>query len=60
MWAERPAEDAVNPALDAVKDHPWPLPLDPTALRRRRWAARTVLAYAEQEAARRPRGGRGR
>nr|WSX76953.1 ATP-dependent helicase [Streptomyces sp. NBC_00899] len=50
VWAERPAEDATNPALDDVKDHPWPLPLDPTALRRRRWAARTVLAYAEQEA----------
>ncbi|MFG1809368.1 ATP-dependent DNA helicase [Streptomyces sp. NPDC049040] len=53
VWAEPPAQDAVNPALETVEDHPWPLPLDPTALRRRRWAARTVLAYAaaDEEAA---------
>ncbi|WUH91124.1 ATP-dependent helicase [Streptomyces sp. NBC_00433] len=56
VWAEPPAEDATNPALDDVRDHPWPLPLDGTALRRRRWAARTVLAYAaaEEEAAEKP------
>ncbi|WP_073493107.1 ATP-dependent DNA helicase [Actinacidiphila paucisporea] len=51
VWAEPPAEGATNPALDGVRDHPWPLPLDPTALRRRRWAARTVLAYAAAEEA---------
>ncbi|WP_333770765.1 ATP-dependent DNA helicase [Streptomyces sp. IBSBF 2435] len=48
-WAEQPAEGETNPALDAVQEPPWPLPLDPVALRRRRWAARTVLAYTEHE-----------
>lgn len=46
-WAEDPAEDAVNPALETSVEHAWPLPLDPTALERRRQAARTVLAYLD-------------
>lgn len=46
-WAERPAEDEQNPALAAPADHPWPLPLDPAALEKRRQAAKTVLSYVE-------------
>lgn len=46
-WTEPPAEDAVNPALQTSVEHAWPLPLDPTALDRRREAARTVLAYLD-------------
>ncbi|MBM9507668.1 ATP-dependent DNA helicase [Actinacidiphila acididurans] len=45
IWAEEPAEDAVNPGLANTVEQPWPLPLDPEALERRRAAARTVLAY---------------
>jgi DNA helicase-2/ATP-dependent DNA helicase PcrA len=45
VWADPPAEDAENPALESPADHAWPLPLDPDALERRRHAARTVLAY---------------
>nr|WP_223187393.1 ATP-dependent DNA helicase [Streptomyces sp. CBMA29] len=46
-WAEPPAEDERNPALAASVEPPWPLPLDPTALERRRRAAKTVLTYLE-------------
>ncbi|WP_129306749.1 UvrD-helicase domain-containing protein [Streptomyces sp. L2] len=44
-WADEPAEDEENPALNtAGAEHAWPLPLDDTALARRRAAAETVLA----------------
>lgn len=47
-WADEPAEDEENPALaEAAADHAWPLPLDDTALARRRTAAETVLAHLE-------------
>ena len=46
-WADPPAENAVNPALQSPAEQPWPLPLDPAALERRRQAAKTVLAYLE-------------
>ncbi|MFF9807550.1 UvrD-helicase domain-containing protein [Streptomyces coeruleorubidus] len=47
-WADEPAEDAENPALhQATADQVWPLPLDETALARRRAAAATVLAHLE-------------
>ncbi|MER7896086.1 ATP-dependent DNA helicase [Streptomyces sp. NPDC096046] len=47
-WAEEPAEDEENPALHrATADQFWPLPLDETALARRRAAAETVLAHLE-------------
>ncbi|MFE1246685.1 ATP-dependent DNA helicase [Streptomyces sp. NPDC058735] len=47
-WAEEPAEDEENPALhQATADQAWPLPLDETALARRRAAAETVLAHLE-------------
>ncbi|MET7700796.1 ATP-dependent DNA helicase [Streptomyces sp. NPDC005485] len=50
-WADEPAEDEENPALDrASRDHAWPLPLDDTALARRRAAAETVLAHLERAA----------
>ncbi|MGW1670074.1 UvrD-helicase domain-containing protein [Streptomyces sp. NPDC002324] len=50
-WADEPEEDAENPALhESVADHAWPLPLDDTALRRRRAAAATVLAHLERAA----------
>ncbi|WP_405960220.1 UvrD-helicase domain-containing protein [Streptomyces sp. NBC_00024] len=52
-WADEPEEDAENPALhDAAADHAWPLPLDDTALMRRRAAAETVLAHLERAASR--------
>ncbi|MFH8519312.1 UvrD-helicase domain-containing protein [Streptomyces gelaticus] len=48
VWADGPAEDEKNPALDAeTADQAWPLPLDETALTRRRAAADTVLAHLE-------------
>ncbi len=51
-WAEEPAEDEENPALhQAAADQVWPLPLDDTALARRRAAAETVLAHLERLAA---------
>ncbi|MEU7426575.1 UvrD-helicase domain-containing protein [Streptomyces sp. NPDC040750] len=58
-WADEPAEDEENPALHtAATDHVWPLPLDDSALARRRAAADTVLAHLEtlaaQDAARPP------
>ena len=43
-WAEPPADGDVNPALASAVEPPWPLPLDPAALERRRQAAKTVLA----------------
>ncbi|WP_210585718.1 ATP-dependent DNA helicase [Streptomyces sp. GESEQ-35] len=47
-WADEPAEDEENPALHrATVDQVWPLPLDDTALARRRAAAETVLAHLE-------------
>lgn len=47
-WADEPAEDDENPALQrATVDQVWPLPLDDTALARRRAAAETVLAHLE-------------
>lgn len=52
-WADEPAEDEENPALaaGAVAGHAWPLPLDDTALARRRAAADTVMAHLEALAA---------
>lgn len=44
VWADAPAETDENPALaEASADHAWPLPLDGTALARRRAAADTVM-----------------
>ncbi|WNI29401.1 UvrD-helicase domain-containing protein [Streptomyces sp. ITFR-6] len=46
VWADEPAEDEENPALaESAADHAWPLPLDDTALARRRAAAETVMAH---------------
>lgn len=51
-WADEPAEDEENPALaGAAADHAWPLPLDDTALARRRAAADTVMAHLKALAA---------
>ncbi|MET9923663.1 MULTISPECIES: UvrD-helicase domain-containing protein [unclassified Streptomyces] len=48
-WADEPAEDEENPALAAPDtDQAWPLPLDATALTRRRAARDTVLAHLER------------
>ncbi|MEU9606062.1 UvrD-helicase domain-containing protein [Streptomyces sp. NPDC048057] len=48
-WADEPAEDAENPALEETgPDRAWPLPLDPASLARRRAAAQTVLAYLRE------------
>ncbi|MDX3278203.1 UvrD-helicase domain-containing protein [Streptomyces scabiei] len=50
-WADEPGEGAENPALHrSAADHAWPLPLDDTALLRRRAAAATVLAHLERAA----------
>ena len=46
-WAEPPAEDATNPALEAAAEPVWPLPLDQAALERRRAAAKAVLAAVD-------------
>ncbi|MEU6917794.1 ATP-dependent DNA helicase [Streptomyces olindensis] len=47
-WADEPADDEENPALhQATAEQVWPLPLDETALARRRAAAETVLAHLE-------------
>ncbi|WP_328423692.1 ATP-dependent DNA helicase [Streptomyces sp. NBC_00443] len=47
-WADEPAEGEENPALHRENaDQLWPLPLDETALARRRAAAETVLAHLE-------------
>ncbi|WP_240134829.1 UvrD-helicase domain-containing protein [Streptomyces sp. MUM 178J] len=54
-WADEPAEDAENPALrDAAAEQPWPLPLDPGSLARRREAADTVLAHLARTSAQEP------
>lgn len=51
-WADEPAEDEENPALaERDTDQAWPLPLDDTALARRRAARDTVLAHLESLAA---------
>ncbi|MFE3516982.1 UvrD-helicase domain-containing protein [Streptomyces sp. NPDC059166] len=48
VWADEPGEDEENPALQQKDaDQPWPLPLDHTALARRRAARDTVLAHLE-------------
>ncbi|MFE4688631.1 UvrD-helicase domain-containing protein [Streptomyces sp. NPDC056749] len=48
VWADEPGEDEENPALrDEDTDQPWPLPLDDTAMARRRAARDTVLAHLE-------------
>ncbi|MEU3185300.1 UvrD-helicase domain-containing protein [Streptomyces sp. NPDC006923] len=48
-WAGEPAENEENPAFEtAAEPHPWPLPLDPESLARRREAADTVLAHLEE------------
>lgn len=48
VWADEPAEDEENPALEERQaDRAWPLPLDDTALARRRAAAKTVLAHLD-------------
>ncbi|MGV9903885.1 UvrD-helicase domain-containing protein [Streptomyces sp. NPDC003388] len=53
-WADEPAEDEENPALHtAGADQAWPLPLDDTALARRRAAAATVRAHLDALAVRR-------
>ena len=47
-WAEPPAKDALNPALeDPGEERSWPLPLDPEAFALRREAASRVLAHLE-------------
>ncbi|MEV5726353.1 UvrD-helicase domain-containing protein [Streptomyces pharetrae] len=52
VWTDEPAEDEENPALhQAAADQAWPLPLDDTALARRRAAAETVLAHLDALAA---------
>ena len=52
VWADEPAEEEENPALrQATADQAWPLPLDDTALARRRAAAETVLAHLDALAA---------
>jgi DNA helicase II / ATP-dependent DNA helicase PcrA len=48
-WAQAPDDGEQNPALASAVEPPWPLPLDPAALDRRRQAARTVLARLEGE-----------
>ncbi|MEE4543188.1 ATP-dependent DNA helicase [Streptomyces sp. V4-01] len=49
-WAEPPADGEENPSLADATEPPWPLPLDPAALERRRQAAKTVLAHADAAA----------
>ncbi|MER5555890.1 ATP-dependent DNA helicase [Streptomyces sp. NPDC002793] len=52
VWTDEPAEDEENPALqDGDADQAWPLPLDDTAMARRRAARDTVLAHLEALAA---------
>lgn len=46
VWADAPEADAENPALTGpAEERSWPLPLDETALARRRAAAERVLAH---------------
>ncbi|MFD4031754.1 UvrD-helicase domain-containing protein [Streptomyces sp. NPDC058637] len=52
VWADEPEEDEENPALqENDADQAWPLPLDDTAMARRRAARDTVLAHLEALAA---------
>lgn len=52
VWADQPEEDEENPALqEKDADQAWPLPLDDTAMARRRAARDTVLAHLEALAA---------
>ncbi|MFJ8859960.1 UvrD-helicase domain-containing protein [Streptomyces sp. NPDC102451] len=52
VWADEPGEDEENPALqEKDADQAWPLPLDDTAMARRRAARDTVLAHLEALAA---------
>ncbi|MEV6311182.1 UvrD-helicase domain-containing protein [Streptomyces sp. NPDC051840] len=52
VWADEPGKDEENPALqERDADQPWPLPLDDTALARRRAARDTVLAHLDALAA---------
>ncbi|MGV4929203.1 UvrD-helicase domain-containing protein [Streptomyces sp. BHT-5-2] len=52
FWADPPEEGAENPALAAsAAEQPWPLPLDPAAMARRRRAADTVRAHLAAHAA---------
>ncbi|WP_039947515.1 ATP-dependent DNA helicase [Streptomyces sp. NRRL S-118] len=54
-WADEPGEGAENPCLGASSaDRPWPLPLDPASLSRRRAAADTVLRHLETRASAAP------
>ncbi|MCL2552854.1 MAG: ATP-dependent helicase [Actinomycetia bacterium] len=46
-WADAPAPEDVNPALAEPAEQPWPLPLDPAALERRRYAAKSVVAHLD-------------
>ncbi len=46
-WADEPADDEANPALERTAEHAWPLPLQPAALERRRQAAVRVLAHLD-------------
>ncbi|MFE2763985.1 UvrD-helicase domain-containing protein [Streptomyces halstedii] len=48
VWADEPGPDEENPALQEPEaEQAWPLPLDETALARRRAARDTVLAHLE-------------
>ncbi|MGW0786950.1 UvrD-helicase domain-containing protein [Streptomyces sp. NPDC002911] len=52
VWEDQPGEDQENPALrENDADQAWPLPLDDTAMARRRAARDTVLAHLEALAA---------
>ncbi|KUL41771.1 ATP-dependent DNA helicase [Streptomyces sp. NRRL F-4489] len=49
VWADAPEDGAENPALaESAAEQPWPLPLDETALARRRAAAATVRAHLDR------------
>ncbi|MER0245595.1 3'-5' exonuclease, partial [Streptomyces sp. HSW2009] len=56
VWADEPAPGEQNPALQDPEpdqpsraDRPWPLPLDATALDRRRRAAEAVLTHLDHQ-----------
>ncbi|MGW1096442.1 UvrD-helicase domain-containing protein [Streptomyces sp. NPDC002455] len=52
VWADQPEEDEENPALqEKDAEQAWPLPLEDTAMARRRAARDTVLAHLESLAA---------
>jgi DNA helicase-2/ATP-dependent DNA helicase PcrA len=53
-WAEPPGPEEVNPALAGAAEQPWPLPLDPEALERRRHAAKAVVAHLDAGAGAEP------